>query len=44
MNIDHLIKNLKVIYLQPGEVIIREGDIGEKFYIILSGHMEILKM
>ena len=26
------------------EVVIKEGDIGDNFYIILSGHVEVLKM
>jgi CRP-like cAMP-binding protein len=28
-------------HFQPGEVIIREGDLGDRFYIILDGKVEV---
>jgi CRP-like cAMP-binding protein len=39
-----LVDGLKEIEVEPGEVIIREGDQGEEFYIIEEGEVECLKL
>ena len=37
-------ENLNYIKLKPGQIVFRIGDIGEKFYFILSGKISILKL
>ena len=39
-----LVDGLKEIEVEPGDVIIREGDQGEEFYIIEEGEVECLKL
>jgi serine phosphatase RsbU (regulator of sigma subunit) len=41
--LDKLVTTLKVTELQPGEILFREGEVGEHFYIIADGQMEILR-
>lgn len=41
--LDELINALKKITVKKGEVIIRQGDIGDKFYIIAKGEVSIHK-
>ncbi|CAK94996.1 unnamed protein product (macronuclear) [Paramecium tetraurelia] len=36
-------KSLQYKYLQAGHFIFKEGDIGDKFYIIISGRVQVLK-
>jgi serine phosphatase RsbU (regulator of sigma subunit) len=38
----HLQSTLEVITLQPGEILFREGELGEHFYILSEGELEIL--
>ena len=40
--LDHLQGMLEVITLQPGEILFREGEPGEHFYILTDGRLEIL--
>jgi sigma-B regulation protein RsbU (phosphoserine phosphatase) len=40
--LDHLQSMLKVKTLQSGEILFREGSIGEHFYILTDGELEIL--
>jgi phosphoserine phosphatase RsbU/P len=41
--IDSLTGRLRSLELAPGTVFLREGDRGERFYVILEGRVEILK-
>jgi serine phosphatase RsbU (regulator of sigma subunit) len=41
--LDHLISALKVIDLKPGEVLFREGEVGEHLYVIAYGELEVLR-
>jgi sigma-B regulation protein RsbU (phosphoserine phosphatase) len=38
----HLQNTLQVKALTPGEILFREGDVGEHFYIVINGELEIL--
>jgi serine phosphatase RsbU (regulator of sigma subunit) len=40
--LDHLQSMLQVKTLQPGEILFREGEPGEHFYILTDGKLEIL--
>ena len=40
--LDHLQSMLEVKTLQPGEILFREGEPGEHFYILTDGRLEIL--
>ncbi len=40
--LDHLQSMLQVKTLQPGEILFREGEPGEHFYILTDGELEIL--
>ena len=40
--LDHLMKELEVVNLQPGEILFHEGDPGEHLYIVVKGELEIL--
>jgi serine phosphatase RsbU (regulator of sigma subunit) len=41
--IEFLVEALRPIELEPDTVLFREGDLGDKFYIILKGQVEIIK-
>jgi serine phosphatase RsbU (regulator of sigma subunit) len=41
--LDRLISALKVIDLKPGEVLFREGEVGEHFYVIAYGELDVLR-
>ena len=41
--VDYLIKNSTVETFSKGQYIFNQGDIGEKFYIVLSGFAEVVK-
>jgi serine phosphatase RsbU (regulator of sigma subunit) len=41
--LDHLISALKVIDLKPGEILFREGEMGEHFYVIAYGELDVLR-
>lgn len=38
----HLQSTLQVINLQPGEILFREGEVGEHFYILTEGELDVL--
>jgi sigma-B regulation protein RsbU (phosphoserine phosphatase) len=38
----HLQDTLQVKALKPGEILFREGELGEHFYIVIDGELEIL--
>lgn len=38
-----LLDGLKSVWFDKGEVIVREGDIGDLFYIVAEGHVECLQ-
>lgn len=38
----HLQNTLQVKALKPGEILFREGEVGEHFYIVINGELEIL--
>ena len=40
--LDHLQGMLKIRHLQPGEILFREGQRGEHFYILTDGKLDIL--
>jgi sigma-B regulation protein RsbU (phosphoserine phosphatase) len=41
--LDQLVITLKVAELQPREILFREGEAGEHFYVVANGQMEILR-
>jgi len=41
--LDNLLATLKVVELQPHQVLFREGETGEHFYVITNGELEILR-
>jgi putative peptide zinc metalloprotease protein len=40
-DIDHLASRLEVERFQPGAIVFREGDFGDKFYLVASGLLSI---
>jgi hypothetical protein len=40
--LDYLAATLQIVMLQPGEVLFREGEPGESFYVVLDGQLEVL--
>jgi len=40
--LDRLISELEVVNLKSGEILFREGEVGEHLYIVVSGELEIL--
>lgn len=38
-----LLDGLKAVWFDKGDVIVREGDIGDLFYIVEEGHVECLQ-
>lgn len=40
--LDYLIKTLQVTELKNGDILFREGEIGEHFYLVLDGELEVL--
>ena len=40
--LDQLVRTLKVVELQPRDILFREGEAGEHFYVIADGGLEIL--
>lgn len=40
--LDHLQSTLQVKTLEPGEILFREGEVGEHFYVLTEGKLEIL--
>ena len=42
-DLDQLVTTLKVTELQPGEILFREGEVGDHFYVIVDGQLEILR-
>lgn len=41
--LESLIHTLKVVELQPRDILFREGEAGEHFYVIAGGELEILR-
>lgn len=41
--IKKLTQSLRVLELSPGRVLFQEGDIGDRFYIIIQGQIEVIK-
>lgn len=41
--LNHLITQLNVVELRPGEILFREGEVGEHFYVIANGDLEVLR-
>ena len=41
--LESLIRTLKVVELQPRDVLFREGEAGEHFYVIAQGELDILR-
>ena len=39
-----LLDGLKAVWFDKGDIIVREGDIGDLFYIVEEGHVECLQM
>jgi sigma-B regulation protein RsbU (phosphoserine phosphatase) len=40
--LDRLASELKVVNLKSGEILFREGEVGEHLYIVVSGELEVL--
>ena len=38
-----LIPRLKMLTFQPGEIVIRQGEVADKFYILIEGEVEIIQ-
>ncbi|MBD2563049.1 MULTISPECIES: ATP-binding cassette domain-containing protein [Nostoc] len=38
-----LIPKLKMLTFQPGEIVIRQGEVADKFYILIEGEVEIIQ-
>ena len=38
-----LLDGLKAVWFDKGDIIVREGDIGDLFYIVEEGHVECLQ-
>ena len=41
--LDRVMAGLEVVNLKPGELLFREGDTGDRMYVIVGGELEILK-
>jgi len=41
--IHYLATTLRVCNLSPGEILFQEGDVGDSFYVVITGQLEILK-
>ena len=41
--LNRLVSALKVVELRPGEILFREGEVGEHFYVIAYGELEVLR-
>ena len=39
----NMLRNCSIERIRKGEFVVREGDQGDKFYIILQGHLQVLK-
>jgi serine phosphatase RsbU (regulator of sigma subunit) len=40
--LDHLAATLQIVALQPGEILFREGELGESLFIVLEGQLDVL--
>ncbi|MEH1864642.1 MAG: ATP-binding cassette domain-containing protein [Nostoc sp.] len=38
-----LIPRLKMLTFQPGEIVIRQGEVADKFYILIEGEVEVIQ-
>ena len=41
--LDNLLNTLKVVELQPRDILFQEGEAGEHFYVVANGELEILR-
>ena len=41
--LDQLVRTLKVVELQPRDILFSEGEAGEHFYVVANGQLEILR-
>ena len=41
--ISKLSETLRVLEIPPNQVLFREGEIGDRFYIIIQGQIEVIK-
>lgn len=41
--LDHLVSTMKVVELKPRDILFREGEVGDHFYVIADGELEILR-
>lgn len=41
--LDHLIHSLNVVELKPHDILFREGEPGEHFYVVADGELEVLR-
>jgi serine phosphatase RsbU (regulator of sigma subunit) len=41
--LDQLVNTLKVVELQPRDILFREGEAGEHFYVVVNGQLEVLR-
>jgi serine phosphatase RsbU (regulator of sigma subunit) len=42
LELDHILSTLEVKTLTPNEILFREGDLGEQFYVVTDGMIEVL--
>lgn len=42
-DLDRLASEMEVVNLKSGEILFREGEPGEHLYVVVTGHLEILK-
>ena len=40
-SLEHLAARLVPLRLEPGSIIVREGDPGDRFYIVVEGHVDV---
>lgn len=43
IELENLVRSLKVVELKPHEILFHEGDVGEHLYVVVDGELEILR-